>query len=308
MNIALGALIILLLLLPALFFRIGIYMARGVGSPMPSSSVYYSLKQKDKFSRNQKFSREQVTKSFISVLSKLNFSETLFFFSIVPLFLHIVSLWVLSWFGSQVDYEQLLKLFSSNVAIVDKNTFFGHELIMFLVYNIVEAMLGLALGWLLTYMVISKPEILRSMAGDNVWFKLFTGLLLQEEVRSKVDAILVDVLCETKEASIIYSGFLEKFDVNENNQIDYITLITATRRDLRQGSQIMETTGAKPITSIKTSVYLDSNGPIMDIPGKYFTILGNKISNINVTYLHYKVDRDPDNETVITNEGWVKLQ
>jgi hypothetical protein len=294
MNIALGALIILLLLLPALFFRLGIFMVRGSVGPTAKGA--------------DKFSRELVKKNFINILSKLNFSETLFFFSIVPLFLHVASLWVLSLFRCQVDYDQLLNVFSSGVSIIRGDNNFPHELIGFLIYNIIEALIGFLLGWLFTYVIMSKPDILRSLAGDNVWFKLFTGLLLKEEIREKVDNILVDVLSETKEATVIYSGFLEKFDVNESKQLEYITLNTATRRDVRQGLQITDTTGTAPVTSIKTSVYLDNNGPIADIPGKYFTVLGSKISNVNVTYLHYEVVKDPADSSKIIKESWVKLQ
>jgi len=68
-----------------------------------------------------------------------------------------------------------LRLFSNNVAIVDGNKFFVHELLSFLIYNMIEAAIGFLIGWGLTEIVMNRPQILRSMAGENIWFKLFTG-------------------------------------------------------------------------------------------------------------------------------------
>jgi len=293
MNIALGALIILLLLLPALFFRLGIFMVRGGALSSQTAA--------------DNFSREQVKKNFINILSKFNFSETLFFFSIIPLLLHVISLWVLSFLGYDIDYEQLMKLFSSNVGIAKKNTPFPHELSSFLIYNFVEALIGFFMGWLVTSLIMNRPGLLRNLAGDNIWFKLFTGVLLKENTRKKVTAILVDVLCETKEATVVYSGFLEKFDVNENKQIEYITLTTTTRRDLREGSQVTETPAAGNVPGTKSTVILVDNGPITPVAGKYFTIPGSKILNVNVSYMHYGDKPDPNDPTKKI-KGWSRLE
>ena len=35
--------------------------------------------------------------------------------------------------------------------------------------------IGFLIGWGLTEIVMNRPQILRSMAGENIWFKLFTG-------------------------------------------------------------------------------------------------------------------------------------
>jgi len=150
---------------------------------------------------------------------------------------------------------------------------------------------------------MSKPNLLRGIIGDNSWYKLFTGLLLRNDLRKKVAAILVDIVCETKETSVIYSGVLEKFDIiADTRQLDYITLSSANRRDLRQGAQITETAGTPPTVNTKTSVYINAEGVVYPIQGQYLTIPGNKISNVNVTYLQYVTTTDAKGN--VTNESW----
>ena len=104
--------------------------------------------------------------------------------------------------------------------------------------------------------------------------------------RGDVDLILVDIVSETKEVTVIYSGFLEKFDVvPDKNELAYVTLSGARRRDLRKFSKVEEqptvsgTSGTMTSgTTVKVTSYENDSGDMILIPGKYFTIPGNKIS------------------------------
>jgi hypothetical protein len=281
MNIALGALIILLLLLPSLFFRIGIFFVNGATEPLPHES--------------DTFSQELVRRNLVNALYKLNFSETLFFFSIVPLMLHIVSLFILHVAGIETDYKLLLNLFASQKDLAQNDFSFDWELLGFLFYILFENCLGFAFGLVFTRFVMRKPKLLRSIIGDNIWFKLFTGLLLTEESRKKISFILVDILTETKEATVIYTGFLEKFDIKpDTRELEYITITTATRRDLRSGLNTEDYSKDQENGTGKIASYLDDNGPVVPIPGKYFTIPGSKISNLNVKYMALKAETDDE--------------
>lgn len=267
MNIALGALIILLLLLPALFFRFGITMVR------------FRFSTKD---ANKSFSFELAGRNFINILSKLNFSETLFFFSVVPLLLHAVSICILHFFNKEIDYALLLNVLSSQKDIVKNNLTFNTELTSFLWYIIILTILGFLLGLFLTNLIVRIPNSYMYLIGENHYLRLFTGLLLEPTKRAEVDLILVDVVCETKEVTVIYSGFLEKFDViPDKNELAYITLTGARRRDLRKYGMSKDITASEKHTS-----YENDSGDMIVIPGKYFTIIGNKVSNVNVTYMN----------------------
>jgi hypothetical protein len=104
MNIALSALIVVLFLLPAFFFRIGlsIIINRKKG-PVTPEDLHDDLLHRS------------VTKAF----SQLNFTETVFLLSIVPIILHLISLGFLHWTGSSIDYGLLLNIFSGKDDIID---------------------------------------------------------------------------------------------------------------------------------------------------------------------------------------------
>nr|WP_183560878.1 hypothetical protein [Mucilaginibacter sp. SP1R1]MBB6149593.1 hypothetical protein [Mucilaginibacter sp. SP1R1] len=274
MNIALGALIILLLLLPAFFFRIGVVCRR------------YSNKG-DKASSS--FPGELARRNFINLLSKLNFSETLFFFSIIPLMQHLLSVCLIDRFGYEIDFQLLLNIFSSQKDVIQNNAVFNVELTSFLKYVLWETLAGFLLGLLVTQCFIWIPSLNLWLVGENMYLRLFTGLLLDTDKRKNVDLVLVDVVSETKEATVIYSGILEKFDISpDKNELTYITISAARRRDLRKNSQVTEVAGS----GIKITSYDNDSGDMIVIPGKYFTIPGSKISNVNVTYIDVQTVTD----------------
>ena len=241
-------------------------------------------------SRNKanSFASEIAEKNMIDGLSKLNFSETLFFFAIVPLLLHVISLCLLQGFGYKINFALLLNVLSNQKSIVRDNVIFTLQLISFLWYTIILASIGLVLGLGVAHTLVRIPNWYLYLIGNNSFFKLFTGLLLEPDKRSLVDMIWVDVTVENKEGTLIYSGFLEKFDIMPGvNQLGYITLTCANRRDLRKGSWI-EDFGDKKHTS-----YDIENGEISKIPGEYFTIPGSKILSISVSYLNFQTITNP---------------
>ena len=273
MNVASGALITLLLLLPALFFRFGITML-----------TYGTISRK----KADSFASELAEKNFIDGISKLNFSDTLFFFAIVPVLLHAVSLCLLQQFGYKINFALLLNVLSNQKGVVRDNVDFTFQLISFLWYIIILASIGLFLGLGVAHTLVRTPNWYQYLIGNNLFFTLFTGLLLDQDKRSLVDMIWIDVTVENKEGTLIYSGFLEKFDIMPDvNQLAYITLSCANRRDLRKGSWI-EDLGNKKYTSFDID-----NGEISKIPGEFFTITGNKILNINVVYLNFHTITNP---------------
>jgi hypothetical protein len=303
MNLALGALIIVLLLLPALFFRIGI----NIINTTPGTSSPGIPNEKD----NKEFSGQAIRKNLVTALSKLNFSEVVFFFSIIPVLLHLVSLLIIHLWGCEVDYGLLLNLFTAKQDVIKEigANQFHYELNSFLLYIIVESFLALLLGYLLSKLIICfAGKILPLIIGDNIWFQLFTGHLLRKEDREKVDVILVDVLCSIKESSVIYTGLLRKFDIiRESNQLAYITIEDARSRDLRKEyitsssviADVVSNSGASTTTTnthndTRSSYSFDEGVMKKITPGKYFTIQGKDILNVNVTYYAFTRDQsDP---------------
>jgi len=266
MSLALGTLMILLLLLPALFFRIGITAL--------SSRSFTQLKNRISFPN------ALARRNLLFLLSKLNFSETLFFLSIIPIGIHCISLCVLQWFGKEIDFMLLFNVLSSQKNVINNNLLFNERLISFLIYSLLINAIGFFTGLVITRVMLRSPKLISIFTGENMYFLLFSGLLLDENKRKLIDIIFIDIVSETKEVSVIYSGVLEKFDIlPDKNELAYITLTDTTKRDLRKNN-IIEDNDHRRLTS-----YNSESGVATSIAGKYFTVPGSKISTVNVTYM-----------------------
>ena len=277
MNLALSALLVLLLLLPAFSFRIGIAIP---------------VFNKKKTPADTDDLQGQLTSRNVSkVLSKLNFTETIFLFSIIPILLHFISILVIRAFGYSVKFDLLLNIFSGQDDVLKNtsNAVFQTDLLNFLWYSLCEAVLGFVLGLALAWLLLGGQWMLRVLMGNNIWYKLFAGTSLPEEKRKKIVLILVEVLATTKETSVIYSGWLKNYEVVSNNpeELSYLTLSSAARRDLR-AAQVVDKNPTATTESI--SSYKQDYGPIIQIPGNNFTVLGKEIINVNVTYMELQDD------------------
>lgn len=277
MNLALSAVLILLLLLPAFSFRIGISV------PLPS--------RRDRNPTDAGDLRQQLTGRNVSkALSKLNFTETIFLFSIVPVVLHLASFCLIRLTGHTVRFDLLLNVFAGkpNVLSVADNGAFQGYLISFLWYSLAQAVGGLLLGVLFSKVFLGREWTLRLVMGNNIWYKLFTGTTLPKEKRKEIAFILVEALALTKETTVIYSGWLKNYEVAQNSdELSYLTLTGAKRRDLRAAHTVNKNPSG---TTESISSYQDSYGPLVEIPGHNFTLLGKEILNVNVTYLGLQED------------------
>jgi hypothetical protein len=273
MNLALSALLIILFLLPAFTFRIGV-----------------SIPLRRKKTADQK-AQDMIIRNVSKALSKLNFTETVFLFSIVPILLHLISLSVLHWAGHPIDYSLLLNIFAGkqNVLADRSNELFNAELISFLRYTVVEAAIAGLIGWIMIMVLGGKRWLLKLLMGNNVWFKLFTGTTLSEDQKKHLANILVEVLIETKESTVIYSGLLKNYEIVDNSdELACVILSGAFRRDLHRAqitSKDLE--GSKIVVS---NSYDAEYGDMIPIPGHTLTISGKHIINVNVTYMQQVTD------------------
>jgi hypothetical protein len=268
MNLALSALLIILLLLPALFFRIGISM------PIQKNQVS---------DKNTKLIGRNVSKVF----SKLNFTETVFLFSIIPVLLHAVSLLTIKAFNGKIDFSLLLNVFSGKDDVLNvEGTLFDVKLISFLVYTFIQALMAFLLGLLLVYNLGRKPWLFRLLMGNNIWYKLFSGMLLPADQRNELSFIAVDVLAMTKESSMIYSGWLKNYDVIEQtDNLSYITMTNVVRCDLRSSQIMYKDIDTAPTTT--TVSYKSSPGEPALVQCNNFTIPGKEIVSVGITYMMF---------------------
>jgi hypothetical protein len=113
----------------------------------------------------------------------------------------------------------------------------------------------------------------------NRWHYLFTGEYLDFErgwkYHKQIDFIIVDILMQVGNESIIYSGILEEYYLSKTSGgLDSIMIKYPSR---------------KGITSSETTEY-------REIPGNYLSIPYDKILNINIQYYEFENDKDADSE------------
>jgi hypothetical protein len=117
----------------------------------------------------------------------------------------------------------------------------------------------------------------------------FLARRLSEEQKKQLANILVEVLVETKETTVIYSGLLKNYEIVDNSdELACIILSGAFRRDFRRAQVTSkDLVGSKIIVSNSYDV---EYGDVIAIPGHTLTISGKNIINVNVTYMQHVMD------------------
>lgn len=275
MNLALSAIIILLLLLPAFTFKLGIALYAGSRKTEPSTT--------------KQLHQYLIRRNVINGLSKLNFNDTVFIFSLVPVILHFVAISIVP-FNHQVRFDLLLNIFAGKENVVGNlgNASFQIQLKHFLLYSLLQSVAGFVIAFFLSDILMPSPLILRALIGNNNWFRTFTGFSLPEADRARLHSVLIEALTLTKETTVIYSGYLSHYELlGDNNAIAYITLHSPSRRDLR----VAQLTTKNPNTITESVSSYDTNyGTMINIPGNTLTLQGKDILNVNVTYLELVAD------------------
>lgn len=267
MNIALGALILVLLILPAISFRFGV-------------------------------NRSSELKELIATIS---ITDSFWVFLTIPIIIHCFGIILVPMFFGEIRYNVLYELIIGNKDYVIHNSFFQTYVLQFLVYSLsciaVGYGLGYAFAWLEDHLDNHRRSSLRFFSlskflglQNNQWYSLLDG---GEEPRDgQTGLVFVDILSQTKEATVIYSGILWKYYFKHNSkELGYIVLTAAFRRDMRD-AQVSDIHAKRNI-----GYYSHEMGPSYKIaPGEYFVIPRESILNINVLYL-----TGPDNDAQSEN-------
>lgn len=252
MNIALGAFILTLLFLPAVSYRLAI-------------------------------NREENLKELLSTFS---LTDSIWVFSIAPIFIHVIMLGCMLLAGSEVKFDLILSILYSNKDFKIVNHAFSVDVMLFLSYCFVAIIVGYAFG-LLTNFLEEKYNLLTRLLGlGNEWYQVFEGNILNASgERYNIDNIAivyVDVLSNTKEATVIYSGILVNYYYKpKSTELDYLVLQGAQRRDFRK-ELINDTDAAQ---STKGAHYSKETSAPVRIPGEYFIVPMKEVLNVNVSYV-----------------------
>ena len=251
MNIALGALIIILLLIPAITFKFAI--------------------------RSNSELRE--------LTSTNSLADALWLLIIVPLCIHLVLLFSLELLGFEIRYDLILGLIKDESFSVGNNKDFNIDLRNFILYLIMSFTIAFFSGRLLVKLVASesygiKPWFIRVIGYRNQWCRLFNGQILGvsgevDDMQEEIDIISIDILTEHNPLPILYSGlFVNYYLKKTSNDLDVIILQSPYKRHVVQ-------------TNSPDEISADSFSEAEEIHGDYFIIPAEKIINININYYSF---------------------
>jgi hypothetical protein len=257
MNIALGALIITILLLP------GAVVQR---------AYYTSFRQKDKELH-------------------VSFSELLFRGLIISFFVHTVGLSLLKWIGNfRFNFDLFYKIIIADKFTID-NTDFTNAFIGFGYYNIgLYTLLYFITKFFRRIVLDNNLDIkIHSLRTANYWFLIFSARYLEANKKGRkqqTDVLWVDVMVAD---SMVYSGYLYDFEYSPSkDELETLTLMYASKRTYKKWDQLSLSKPEQPLRAATPQPHplkLDAPRPIQ---GDAFVILAKEIININVYYINIR--------------------
>ena len=197
MNIALSAVVIFILLIPPIAF----YISYSFGN-------------------------------FPKAGPKFSFLDGVLATAVVSLFVHAIAIYFIS---SEIRFDILLKLFGGEIKDVENkisNRTFSTCIKQFALYNFVIVFVFALLGRLARFIVIrtglnnGRNNLFRL---NNRWWYLFNGF---ESDIQNFDLLLIDAVVETKDGTMIYTGFLVNYICN-GEDLDRIYLGNAVRKEFK---------------------------------------------------------------------------
>jgi hypothetical protein len=192
MNLALGVLVIFLIAIPGIVFRL----------------TYLS----------SPYSRRTINTTAIDEI----------FNSLIPAFIfHALFILILEYCGKKVDFQFIYNLLigNSNAKNIDElNDYLGS----FLLYILANTIVNFGFAWTLRYLVLKYKwyKALSFLTIYNRWY----AILKPEPGDNGNISVWLDLLVETKDASIIYRGFLTDFWLDKDGGIRELHFENVRRR------------------------------------------------------------------------------
>lgn len=247
MNIAVGALILLLLIFPGILFRYA-YLS----GPYSRKNFQSSISDEVVLSLIPAFLIQTVAYFVFEHLLRINID--------VSLLIRLVS--------------QLSLITTPEFIIIEKS------ILLFSLYNILTCLFGFFSGKLFRGMVAKYNWDIKyhSLRFNNEWYYLLSGRILDfpnnNRISQKIDLVRIDALCESQGNSIIYSGILREFYLSKNDGLDRIHLSNVYRRKLNDDSPL----------EITAPIEKEFDDRYYKMPGDIFVIPYQQVKNINISY------------------------
>jgi hypothetical protein len=236
MNIALSAVIISILLIPPIVFYIFFYLGK-----YPRAIPKFSL--------------------FEGILGA----------AVISLFIHATAIYFIPY---QIRYDIIIKLLGGELKDLESkisNNEFHVAITSFSYYNASLLLIMVALARCSRALLVKTGWHSKSTALHlyHKWWYVFNGYYSNIE---QPDLVFVDLVVDTKDQTVIYSGYLVNFDF-VNGDLDRVYLKDTLKRDFTKIDDQDVSSEALPITEP------------YQIPGDLFSIAYQNILNINLHFI-----------------------
>ncbi len=236
MNIALSAVAISILLIPPVAFYLSLYAGN-----FPKPSPKFSL--------------------FEGILAS----------AVISLLIHAIAI---SFLSSEIRFDILIKVLGGDLKNLEntiRNPEFKQAIKDFAVYNavliLIMLLLGRGLRLILQFRDLHATNDLYNLY--NKWWYFFNGFHADIEA---FDLVFIDAVMDTKDGTMIYSGFLVHFETKDG-LLDRIYLQDTIRRDFKR------------YDSEKSTHLINEAGAPIQIPGKTFSLKYENVINLNVDFI-----------------------
>ncbi len=253
MNIAIGALILLLLIFPGILFRFAFL------------SGPYSRKN---------FQSSLTDEVVLSLIPAFLIQTAAYFITD-----HILRI--------NIDVSFLIRLVSQlNLITPSEFETIENSILLFSIYSIITCISGYLSGKLFRYLVAKYSWDIKyhSLRFNNEWYYLLSGRILDFPNNAgdskNIDMVRVDVMSESQSGTIIYSGILREFYLSKNDGLDRIYLSNVYRRKLNDDSP----------GELSAPLEQEFDERYYKMPGDMFVIPYQQIKNINISY--YVIEED----------------
>ena len=226
MNAVFGALLIVVLIYPGIIARLAYISGIGRLNQQPVSPGVSAASPLAGFSAN-------VSRNKFRIFRQAVWEQIIA--SLLPaLFVHLATLLVLQllWFTPRPGFLLIYKILSSSPLSTLEFEQTAKSLIWFLAYFLGTLLVAMGLGLLFRAAVrrLYLDLRIRLLRFSNDWDYLLSGRVLGAGEKT-LDLIWIYALCETKEQTIIYDGYLRDYELSEaTDGLDRLVLYDVSKR------------------------------------------------------------------------------
>lgn len=167
----------------------------------------------------------------------------------------------------------------------------------FITYILALLMLGTILGKITRWIVIrfNLDFYINFLKVSNQWEYLFSGRTITYETGQKVDFIQLDVVVSMEHGNVIYSGLLNEYYLDRGKKLDKLYLESVYRRALNNDKPEQKNYQYKTKKEFENEYRNQFDERYTKVNGYFLVVTSNEIKNLNISYISIEGNDDDEN-------------